>query len=840
MRYFSLGQLVVVLLLFDVFPHLVHAQRVKMDWAISSGGNDFDNSLSISVDANGNVYTVGQFLDTADFDPGPDTFNLVANGADAFIQKLDSNGNFAWAYSFGVYPTATASSSVSVDTFGNVYMCGVFAGNVDFDPGSGVYNLSATGVDGFILKLSSDGDFEWAKSIEGAGSDNVWKLANDKQGNVYVTGWFEGSCDFDPGSSVYTLISDGNADAFTLKLDALGQFVWAVKMGGANVVQGRAIDVDEHGNVYVVGRYRGSADFDPGSAVFQLTSEGQFDVFVLRLNSQGDFSWAKSMGGSGYDIAEAFALDLLGNVYTVGGFSQIVDFDPGSSSYYLNSEGVLDIFVHKLDSFGDFVWAKSFGGYETELGRGLALGDSENLFLAGFFASDSLDFYPDTTVLSAGGSADALVLELSLNGTFLQALSFKSTVSGFASAVDIATNKWGNPHVTGTYSDTLDLDPHHNVFQVRAAESSDFFVEKLSPCTTQYVTDLVVACDSFTWINGVTYSEDNQVAVVTLLDMMGCDSIVSLDLTINRSDSSIDVINTCDSLTWIDGNIYTSNNNQATYSTLSSLGCDSLIRLDLTIRHGNLITDGVFACDSFIWIDSNTYTSDTVVQYSYLNSVGCDSIIELDLTVLPLQRHIDTISVCDSLTWSNGVTYVSSGYFETDTLINSQGCDSILALDLTVTMVNTDISLTDSGLTASEEADYYQWFQCSDEELIVLEGSTGRSFSREQEGYFAVVMAQGQCTDTSECHFLPSKPISHPAEFNCSSIFPNPMQDAVVFNLGSVEESHIRVYTSAGQLVFVDQFGAGDQMLQFEGTSGTYILEVVGPNTKTRCLVIKE
>ena len=117
-----------------------------------------------------------------------------------------------------------------------------------------------------------------------------------------------------------------------------------------------------------MGSFQGTADFDPGAGTFNLTSAGDYDIFISKLDSSGNFVWAKSLGGTGYDVSYGIALDSGGNVYTTGSFSGTVDFDPGAGTFNLTSAGTGDIFVSKLDSNGNFVWARSLGGTSDAVG----------------------------------------------------------------------------------------------------------------------------------------------------------------------------------------------------------------------------------------------------------------------------------------------------------------------------------------------------------------------------------------------------------------------------------------------------------------------------------------
>ncbi|MDG1776760.1 MAG: LamG domain-containing protein, partial [Crocinitomicaceae bacterium] len=224
-------------------------------------------------------------------------------------------------------------------------------------------------------------------------------------------------------------------------------------------------------------------------------------------------------------------------------------------------------------------------------------------------------------------------------------------------------------------------------------------------------TDIQTVCDSYTWIDGNTYTSDNNSVQWTLPNAAGCDSLVTLDLTITNSTSGTDVQTACDTYTWIDGNTYTASNNTATYTTMNAAGCDSVVTLDLTINNFSSSTDIIIACDSYTWVDGNTYTaSNNSATYTTTNVAGCDSVVTLDLTINYSNTGTDVITACDSYTWVDGNTYTASNNTATYTTTNAAGCDSVVALDLTINP-NPDNSVTQNGakLTANQEGGTYEW-----------------------------------------------------------------------------------------------------------------------------------
>jgi predicted outer membrane repeat protein len=200
--------------------------------------------------------------------------------------------------------------------------------------------------------------------------------------------------------------------------------------------------------------------------------------------------------------------------------------------------------------------------------------------------------------------------------------------------------------------------------------------------------DTRTACNSFTWIDGNTYTASSDSATFNIIGgaASGCDSIVTLDLTIINSTIGTDTITGCDSYTWIDGNTYTASNNSATFNIIGGAanGCDSLVTMDLTIINSTTGKDTRTACNSFTWIDGNTYTTSN--NSATFNINGCDSLVTLDLTIINSTKGTDTISACDSYTWIDGNTYTASSDSATFNIIGgaTNGCDSLVTMDLII------------------------------------------------------------------------------------------------------------------------------------------------------------
>lgn len=459
----------------------VNAQTFQ--WAKHIGGTDNDHITCIKTDAQGNVVMSGGFEGTVDFDPGAAVHNLTAiNDDDYFILKLDSSGNYLWAVSIEGIPDANLRSKIAVDAVGNILMIGNFKGTVDFDPGAGVFNLTSSSAftDVFILKLDGNGQLMWAKSFGGSAADDGKDIATDANNNVYATGSFMGGGDFDPGSGVFTMNDNGGGDVFISKLDASGDFIWANSIGGSYSDDGYGIGVDSAGNVYVAGDFLDEVDFDPGSGMYNLTSLASWDPFILKLDGNGNFVWAKQAEGTNAEFAHALKVTPSGDCYMAGIFSYDTDFDPGVSVYNLTSAGQEDVFVLHLNSNGGFVWARQMGGSETDNATAIDLDNDHNIYVTGSFTGQA-DFDPGSGLFSldAGGSGtDVFISKLDSSGNFVWAKQIGAE-DGNDAELALHCDVENNIYAGGYFEETCDLNTDAGTDNHTSNGARDAFIVKM-------------------------------------------------------------------------------------------------------------------------------------------------------------------------------------------------------------------------------------------------------------------------------------------------------------------------------------------------------------------------
>jgi hypothetical protein len=371
--------------------------------------------------------------------------------------------------------------SVTADAAGNVYTTGFFQGTADFDPSAATLSFSSAGSDDiFISKLDASGNLVWAKKFGASGSDKGNSIAVDASGNVYATGWFNGTVDFDPSASVtFNLISAGSSDAFIVKLDAAGNFVWAKQIGSTGGDNGRGIVLDASGNVYTTGNFSGTVDFDPSAATFTVTSAGAQDAYISKLDGTGNFVWAKTLGGTADDKGFSVDLDASGNVFVTGEFAGSCDMDPGAAVANLVSGGATDIFVSKLDASGNYVWGKAvMSGPSDDWATALKV-DGGNVYVSGQFTGTAdADPSAATFTFTSNGAYDTFISKLDATGSLLWSKQLGGTSDDVGRA--IAVDGTGKVYLTGGFQNTVDFDPAvATTYTLTSNGGSDIFILNL-------------------------------------------------------------------------------------------------------------------------------------------------------------------------------------------------------------------------------------------------------------------------------------------------------------------------------------------------------------------------
>ena len=448
-------------------------------------GNDYNEGYSIVSDSSGNFYLGGYQRGTADFDMESGVANSVGNASSAntgYIAKYSPKGALTWVRTF--LGTSSLTSDIALDSSGNVIAAGWFSGSIDFNPNAGFDTRTALGShDSFAVKLTANGDYLWARTFGGSNSDQTNSMSVDGSGNVLVGGTFSGSVDFNPGAGVATLSSNGAIeDAYVLKLDPDGLYLWANRFGGTSTETVYAVEASAAGDVYLTGQFNSVTDFDPGAGTASRTPvSSTYDLYLLKLSSAGDYSWVYVVGGdSQFEQGYAIDIDSNGDVILGGSFGTSVDFDAGIGVFTMTSAGSVEAFIIKITSAGSFVWSKRMGFTGEEYLYSIALDSSNNIFFGGrFFGTTDLNPGAETVTATASGTIDGYVVKLDSLGTYQWAYSFGST--GNERVTALTTDPTGNLIATGSFSTSVDLDFTSGVYTFTNASRITAFVFKLSP-----------------------------------------------------------------------------------------------------------------------------------------------------------------------------------------------------------------------------------------------------------------------------------------------------------------------------------------------------------------------
>ena len=709
-----------------VFPFLVNGQDLILDWARSSGGGGWDMANSVAADASGNFYVTGHFQDTVDLDPGPGLFLAISQAFE----------------------------------------------------------------DAFIQKFDANGNLLWARTFGGPFSYYGNSVTVDFQGNVYLCGIFHLIGDFDPGPGLANLASFGSADVFVLKLDPWGNYLWARSFGGTDYDIGHEITTDQSGNVYVSGFFKNTVDFDPGPGIHQLTSNGLNDIFVEKLDSQGNFVWARTIGSSGFEEGRSIAVDSDENVYVTGFFQDTVDFDPGpgiQNRSALNNDG----FVLKLDSAGMFAWVNTIAGGGFDFGEDMATDDSNFVYLTGVF-ENTVDFDPGpgTTNLISNGLFDVFAQKLTAAGDLVWARSMGGPLIDYGRAISV--DSAGAVYLTGNFLDTADFDPGPGVTEIHSEGFEDVFIQKLN------------LSGDLEWVKnfgGIKGDFGHAIATNDLGEVFVGGRY---------------------------GNVVDFDPNQGTLLLTSNGSWDAFGQKFNQCFHEST-TEQIASCYTYTWpVTGLTYSQTGTFDTTFIGALGCDSTLILDLVINDSSSGSESVSACDSYLWpTNGINYFTSGSY-VHVLPNQANCDSTATLHLTIVEIDASVTTSGDTLSANQAWATYQWLDC-DDALAPITGATNQDFVATKTGNYAVVLSLNGCVDTSDCAyiFVVGQNELH-AESNFR-VYPNPSKGSFVLEGGSNPgQFNFRVWNLMGQEVETKVKREENRItIDVPASKGVYFLEVV-------------
>jgi len=452
-------KLIILLAILFSFMLLSAQNEPFWEWALHAGGTGGDHCSAIATDSDGNSYITGVYQNSMTIGTG----TLTGDGSfDMFVAKLNYNGNVIWAKtSTGDY---ASPNGIALDSSGNCHITGSFMGSIHL--GSSTLT-SQGGHDIFITKLNANGDWLWANSAGGTSDDVGNGIAVDNSGNLYITGSFNQTADF----GQLTVTSDmGLPDVFVVKMNSNGPFLWVKRAGGTGFDSGKSIAVSSNGTIYITGDYSNTAGFGTinlncvdemdifvaklntggdwlgavggggfgneesgGIAITTngncyitgcftdsgyfgttlLTSNGQEDIYIAKLDTNLNWLWAKRAGGVNNDKGMSIAADADGNCYATGLYTGTADFGPVN----ITSRGMADIYVVKLNTNGVWWWTTYAGGVQNDFSCGISLDSSRCSYITGYydgissFGAGSITSYGATDIFYAKASEGGTAVE---------------------------------------------------------------------------------------------------------------------------------------------------------------------------------------------------------------------------------------------------------------------------------------------------------------------------------------------------------------------------------------------------------------------------------------------
>ncbi|MEM7656702.1 MAG: hypothetical protein AAF399_11275, partial [Bacteroidota bacterium] len=320
--------------------------------------------------------------------------------------------------------------------------------------------------------------FQSGFSFGNTGSESPLESVLNDVGELYLTGYFQGTVNLDPNGNTGMLTSAGSGDIFLAKYDAAGDLLWAHSLGGSDFDQGADISLDLNGNVYLAGRFAQSMDADPGAGTTTLTSNGLTDAFIACFKPDGSFVWAVSFGTPNQDEITSIAVFENDHLYVGGRFLGTGDFDPGVAVDNLTSNGGYDLFFSQFDLNGKYLWAKSLGTGSNEYLADLTVDVNSDLYLtAGFWGTMDFDPGPGVANLTPTAFADAFLAKYDKVGAYQWAFNVGGAGFFGSNGTALAADASG-VYFCGQLSGSSDFDPGGGTNSLTAAGSMAGFIAK--------------------------------------------------------------------------------------------------------------------------------------------------------------------------------------------------------------------------------------------------------------------------------------------------------------------------------------------------------------------------
>ncbi|HMU77647.1 MAG TPA: T9SS type A sorting domain-containing protein [Bacteroidia bacterium] len=508
----------ILFILCFLFASDIKAQQYK--FAKRVGGTQFENAMGIALDSMGNIIVSGYFSGTADFDPGTTNYTLTSNGGnDIFLAKYDSAGNFVWAIHVGGAGEEFNYTDPAVDEYGNIYLCGVFNSNTDFNPkGNAVIATNRGQQDGFVAKYDSTGLLQWVRGVGGALNDDVYRI-DYKNYLVLFAGSFADSSYVDDGLTITPLYGSGSADVVFGKFNPNGNLFWLNTLKGNGEDHSYNITAGINGKTYLTGTFEDTLIFDSGGVNPDTLFADGLTAFTASFSNFGNYYWS-------FPIENAYPFGLKvdhnGDILTCGQFSNFADFDPDADTMTLIAQGSFDGYFAKYTNGGNYVFAKRIGGNGSDICYTIAELSNSSILVSGYFFNTA-DFDPDVTVasLNSNGFADIYLAHYDSLGNYLSAFGCGSPAFEFCR--NMTCNSIDEVFLCGGFEQVVDFNPAPAINTLVSAGSRDgYFVKYAFPTTSVHnmsSADLLIYPNPF--VNQINISDNFKQTQLILTDVLG-------------------------------------------------------------------------------------------------------------------------------------------------------------------------------------------------------------------------------------------------------------------------------------------------------------------------------
>jgi len=300
-----------------------------------------------------------------------------------FILALDSNGDFLWVETFGG-PNNESMGGQELNSSDNMIITGGYDANMSIDVNGTPINFIGEGMmDVFFLQMNlTTGNIDWVKSIGSTNYDAGSGVVVKSNNNFIITGRYRNIMDIDPTGTNFSLSSDGGNSVFLIEYDEQGDFINGFTFDSNSDMEAYAIELDDNENIFLGGYFKATVDFDVKAGVTDVTTNGGQDCYVVKLTPTKDLVWAKTFGGTGVDQIFGLQVASNGDVYTVGRFNNVVDFDPGAGTTNETAAGSSwDVFIHTLNASGDFQMVHTIGDSGTDLGKCIDINPAGDIYI---------------------------------------------------------------------------------------------------------------------------------------------------------------------------------------------------------------------------------------------------------------------------------------------------------------------------------------------------------------------------------------------------------------------------------------------------------------------------